>query len=113
MVLLRHNAPFIFESIAQLKHLDLHLATAIVFEDFLVGLALAVLQAVDVFGVRRTVAVVEVARFEGGEVALDVAGCTAASRRGETDVGGHRLRCASYWCREVVYTVGARRCEVD
>ena len=33
-----------------------------------------------------------VARFEEGEVALDVAGGARAARGGEADVGGHGLR---------------------
>lgn len=56
------------------------------FQDLLVRLALAVFQGVEVFGVGLGAVG---AGFEGGEVALDVAGGSAASRCGEADVGRH------------------------
>jgi len=54
-------------------------------EDLLVGLSLAVLDAVEVFGVGGD----GVAGAEVGEVPLDVTGGAAAARGGETDIGGH------------------------
>lgn len=46
------DSPFIFQLIPQLKHFHFHLSFAIVLEDFLVGLALLVLDRIKVFGVR-------------------------------------------------------------
>ena len=54
-------------------------------QNLLVGLALLVLQCAVVFWVGREV----VARFQVGEVALDVAGGAGASGGSEADVGRH------------------------
>lgn len=76
---------FILEFIAEIKDLDFDFAGAVVGEDGFVGLPLAVLDAVVVFGVGSY----GVAGAEVGEVALDVAGGAAAAGGGEADVGGH------------------------
>lgn len=55
------------------------------FQDLLVGLALTMFEVVVVLWVRLCV----VAVLEQGLVSLNVAGCAAAPRRGETDVGRH------------------------
>ena len=52
------------------------------FQDLLVGLSLAVLQAVEIGGIRLAV----IAGFEMREVALHVAGGTATSGGRKTDV---------------------------
>lgn len=54
----KRNVPFVLEPVSQFEYLHLHLALAVVLEDLLVGLALAVLQVVEVARVRgRSVAV--------------------------------------------------------
>lgn len=68
----------LLELVTQLEHLDFDLALAVVLENTLVWLSLAVPQAVKVFGVRRGA----VARANMCKVALDVAGGSRASRCG-------------------------------
>lgn len=76
------------------------------FQDILVGLPLAVLQAVEVGRIWFAL----IAGFEMREVALDVAGCTAASGSGETDVRRHgcflRREEGSVAFVEVVFGIG-------
>lgn len=60
-------------------------------QDVFVGLSLAVLAKIVVFGVGSEVVV---PGSEVGEVALNVARGTAAPGGGEADVGGH---CSGYW----------------
>jgi hypothetical protein len=72
-------SPFILEAISQLKHLHLDLSLAFVFQESLVRLPLPVSQTVEVLWVRGRA----VAGFEGREVALNIAGSAATSRRGE------------------------------
>lgn len=66
------DSPFIFQLIPQLKHLHFHLSFAIVLEDLLVGLALLVLDRIEVFGVGLD----GISDSEVGFVALYVAGCS-------------------------------------
>lgn len=76
---------FILELVAEIKDLDLYIAGAVVREDLLVGLPLAVLDAVEVFGVGSD----GVPGAEVGKVPLNVARGAAAAGGGETNVGGH------------------------
>lgn len=78
--------PFILQPVSQLKDLNLDGALAVMLEDLAVGLPLVMLlDLVVVFGVGRGL----VAWLEKREIALDVAGGTATTRRRKADVGGH------------------------
>lgn len=76
---------FLLKLVAQLENLDFDLALAIMLENFLVGLALAVSEKIVVLVVGSS----GVAWLEMGQVALDIArGATAAGSR-ESNVGRH------------------------
>lgn len=66
---------FLLKLVAQLENLDFDLALAVMFEDVLVGLTLAVLKKIAILRVGSG----GVARFEMGKIALDIArGATTA-----------------------------------
>jgi hypothetical protein len=77
--------PFILQSVSQLEDLHLNFPAAVVLQNFLVRLALSVLEVVVVFGVGSGV----VAVLQQGQIALDVARRTATPWGRETDVGRH------------------------
>jgi hypothetical protein len=76
---------FLLELVAQLEDLDFDFALAIMFENLLVGLALAVSEKIVVLVVGSG----GVARLEMRKVALNIARGTAAARSRESDVGRH------------------------
>lgn len=63
--------PLVFESVSHLKHLDLNIALAIMFENLFVRLSLLVLDCVEVFRVGLSVVSSSYVSF----IALNVAGC--------------------------------------
>jgi hypothetical protein len=79
------NVLFLLELVAQLENLDLDFALAIMFENLLVGLALAVSEKIVVLVVGSS----GIARLEMGQVALDIARGTTAAGSRKSDVGRH------------------------
>lgn len=81
----RRCALFLLEFVTQLKDLDFDFALAIVFENVLVRLTLAVPKKIVILVVGCS----GVARLEVGKIALNIARGTTTTRCGKSDVGRH------------------------